>query len=151
MSDYQLAGGLSTPRLLGRVVGDALLALLLLPYAALGLAFGLVPYLLTRATRLLPAAPAVLATVMPVVALLVFLVEWVSAATLIGSRGGWERGVVAALLIPAFVGSTVLVSERALLLGRSMRRWAAARRRGQPVLLARQDRAALVDAVRKAL
>lgn len=151
MSDYQLAGGLSTPRLVGRIVLDAVLGLVLLPYAALGAAFGLVPYLLTRATRLVPAAPAVLATVMPVVALLVFLLEWVSAAALVGSRGGWERGVVAALLIPAFVGSTVLVSERALLLGRAVRRWAAARRRGQPVLLARQDRAALVDVVKGAL
>ncbi len=47
---------------------DAVLTVLLIPYAIVGALAVAVPYLLVRATRLIPAAPAVRATILPIVA-----------------------------------------------------------------------------------
>ena len=151
MSDYELAGSGSTPRLLGRLALDGLVTVFLLPYALVGLVLGIVPYALTQATRLIPAAPAVRATVLPLVAFVVFLLEWAGLSVALGSRWGWQMGVLVALLTPAFIGATVLVAERVVLLWRTARQWVGARRGGQPVTAARADRAALLDAVREAL
>ncbi len=151
MSDYQLSGSVSTARILGQLALDGLVTLLLLPYALLGLALGIIPYLLTQATRLIPAAPAVRATVMPLVALVVYLLEWIGLAVAVGASWGWGLGALVALLTPAFVGATVLVAERLVLLWRTARQWVGSRRASRPVAAARSDRAALVDAVRTAL
>ncbi len=44
---------------LGRLLAEALLLVVLAPLAVLGVLLGVLPVLLARATRLLPAAPAV--------------------------------------------------------------------------------------------
>jgi hypothetical protein len=151
MSDYQLAGSTGTARLVGRLAVDGLLMLLLLPYALIGVVLGAVPYLLVQATRLIPAAPAVRATILPLVALVVFVAEWVWVAVAAANAGGWSFGAVVALLVPLFVGATVIVGERAVLVWRTVRSWVAARRAGRPITAAREQRADLLEAVREAL
>jgi glycerol-3-phosphate O-acyltransferase/dihydroxyacetone phosphate acyltransferase len=151
MSDYQLAGETSTGRLFGRLVVDGLVTAVLLPYAIAGLLLTILPVALTQATRLIPAAPAVRATIMPMVALLTFLLEWIWVGVSAGTRLGWQFGVLVALIAPAFVGATVLVGERIVLLWRTVRSWVAARRGSRPVRAARADRAVLLEAVRRAV
>ncbi|MCV2393775.1 1-acyl-sn-glycerol-3-phosphate acyltransferase [Actinotalea sp. M2MS4P-6] len=146
--DYALTG----PQHTGRdTVADLVIALLLLPYALVGAALGLVPYALTQATRLIPAAPAMRATIMPLVAFVVFVAEWVwvSVATWT-SWGRWE-GAVVALLAPAFLAATVALAERAITVWRTWRRWWFSRRRGGPVDEARALRDGVLAAVRAAL
>jgi hypothetical protein len=134
-----------------RTVLDAVLTVLLIPYAIVGALAVAIPYLLVQATRLIPAAPAVRATILPIVALLAFLTEWVWLSVSVASRQGPESGAVIALLLPAFAGATVLVAERAVLLWRALRRWATSRRRGLSVRVARKQRDDLLVAVREAL
>ncbi len=150
LTDYQLAS--STRReSTRRTVLDAFLTVLLVPYALVGALAVAVPYLLVQGTRLIPAAPAVRATILPIVALLAFLAEWVWLSVSVASRQGAESGAVIALLLPAFVGATVVVAERAVLLWRALRRWVASRRRGLSLRAVRQQRDDLLVAVREAL
>jgi len=151
MSDYQLAGSASTLPIVGRLAVDLVLMVVLLPYALAGALISAIPYVLTQSTRLIPAAPAVRATVMPLVALVVFVLEWVTVAAVVGAGRGWQLGALVALLVPAFVGATVVVSERAVLAWRSLRRLVGSHRAGGPVTAARHDRAEVLSAVRDAL
>jgi glycerol-3-phosphate O-acyltransferase / dihydroxyacetone phosphate acyltransferase len=134
-------------RLLAGVAIDVLIALLLLPYAVLGAVLGLVPYLLTQATALLRAAPAMRATILPLVALVVFMAEWVVLATVAASRDGWQTGVLVSLLVPAFMVATVVVAERAVQVWRGLRQWRTSARTAGPVGLAHHHRDELVQSV----
>ena len=91
---------------------DMLLSLLLLPYALLGALIGLIPWLLVQAVRLLPAAPAVRATLTPAVAALTFGAEWIFLVWQASSRDGPQAGLLALLLTPFFLVATVFVAER---------------------------------------
>lgn len=150
-TDATLARSSAQTTLSARTLLDLLLIVLLVPYAVLGAALGLVPYLLTQATRLIPAAPAMRSTILPAVALLAFLTEWVWLAVAAARRDGWEAGAVVALLAPAFLAATVVVAERAVLTWRALRRWWTSRGRTQRLTAARQARHDLVDATAHAL
>lgn len=134
-----------------RLARHLLLAIVLAPLAALGVLFAAIPYVLTQATRLIPAAPAVRATIMPIVALLVFVAEWVAVSVAAGVRDGWGAGALVALLVPAFVGAMVVVAERLVLSWRIAVRLVTRRLRSPRVQTARSTRAALVDAAHHAL
>lgn len=124
---------------------DLALIVLLAPYAALGAVLGFVPYVAAQATRLLPVSPAVRATILPVVALLAFLIEWMLVSAAAWSGLGWQTGAVTALLVPAFLGATVVVAERAVLSWRALRRWSSLRGRSERVRRARVRRRELVE------
>jgi 1-acyl-sn-glycerol-3-phosphate acyltransferase len=124
---------------------DLALIVLLAPYAALGAVLGFVPYVAAQATRLLPVSPAVRATILPVVALLAFLIEWMLMSAAAWSGLGWQMGAVTALLVPAFLGATVVVAERAVLSWRGLRRWSSLRGRSERVRRARVRRRELVE------
>lgn len=150
-TDAILSAPGSRPRLVAQLALDVLLAVLLLPYALVGAVLGLLPYLLTQATRLIPAAPAMRATILPLVALVVFLTEWVGLAVWSASRGGWQTGLLIALLVPAFLVATVIVAERAVQAWRGIRRWWTSGRTGGPLEMARRNRDALIRSVTEAL
>lgn len=128
-----------------------LLSLVLAPFALLGVVFAAIPYLLTQATRLIPAAPAVRATILPIVALLVFLAQWISVSVAAGVQDGWGAGALVALLVPAFVGATVVVAERLVLSWRILVLLLTRRLSSRRLQAARATRSALVDEVRSAL
>lgn len=139
------AGGRTGSRL--RVVLTALLTLLLVPYAVIGALVVAIPYLVAQSTRLIPLAPAVRATILPLVALLAFVVEWIWLSISVASGQDPVSAAVFALLFPAFAGALVVVVERASLLWRSWKRWTTSRRRGASVRLAQTQRRDLIAAV----
>ncbi len=134
-----------------RVLVDVLLVLLLMPYAIAGALLAALPYVLTQATRLIPAAPAVRATILPAVALITFVAEWAALGVSVAIRSGWEAGAVMALLAPAFVGATIVVTERLVLTWRALRRWWTRGSRSPRVQRARELRQDLLAAVADAL
>ena len=124
---------------------DLLLGVVLLPYALLGAMIALVPWLLVQAVRLLPAAPAVKATLTPGVAALAFGVEWISTCWWVGDRFGAHSGALAFLLIPFFLMATVFVAERFDLFWRQRRTGRAIpQERWRPLARRREELAALV-------
>jgi 1-acyl-sn-glycerol-3-phosphate acyltransferase len=95
---------------------DLVVAVLLLPYALLGVLVAALPLLAVIIASRLRIAPAVRATLVPGVALLTFLVEWGVFAWQSLRVGGWDTGLAAVLLFPFLVGSLFVVAERAHLL-----------------------------------
>lgn len=124
---------------------DLLLSLILLPYAAVGVVVGFLPWLLVQAVRLLPAAPAVRATITPGLAALAFGAEWIVTSWLLYRRAGPDPALAALLLFPLFIAATVFVAERTSLLAKRL----LGNRRPPPQTLAalEQERSALSDLV----
>jgi 1-acyl-sn-glycerol-3-phosphate acyltransferase/uncharacterized membrane protein len=134
----------------GRLLAEVVLLVVLAPLALLGVLLGAVPVLLARATRLLPAAPAVRATVMPLVALLALLAEWVGVTLASAQAGGWQLGAAAAVIAPVALAAAFYCAERAVLLGRGLRHsWHL--RRADPVAALRARRADVLLAARRAV
>ena len=95
---------------------DLIVTLLLLPYGIVGALTGLIPWLLVKSTRFVPASPAVRATLIPGLAIVAYGAAWFWF-TYVGFRDAGPTGAaVAFLLIPLFWAATVFVSERAKLL-----------------------------------
>lgn len=142
------AGGRAGSRL--RVALTALLTLLLVPYAIVGAIVVAIPYLIAQSTRLIPLAPAVRATILPLVALLAFVIEWVWLSISVASGEDSVSAAVFALLFPAFAGALIVVVERTSLLWRSWKRWITTRRRGASIEQAHIQRRDLIAAVEEA-
>ena len=85
-----------------------------------------VPLLLVLIASKLRIAPAVRATVVPGLALLLFLGEWILFAVQSAEDGSFEIGLAALVLFPFFVAALFLVLERVTLL------WQRWRRRKRP-------------------
>lgn len=91
---------------------DMLLSVVLLPYALVGAAIAVVPWLLVQAVRLVPAAPAVKATITPGLAALAFGIEWFTTTWWAFDYQGGSAALLAFLLVPFFLAATVFVAER---------------------------------------
>jgi 1-acyl-sn-glycerol-3-phosphate acyltransferase len=102
---------------------SALLVLVLLPYAILGLLVAALPLLVVIIVSRLPIAPAVRATVVPGVAFLSFVVVWVMFSWQSLRDDGWNLGLAAVILFPFLVAALFLVVERASSLWRRWRGW----------------------------
>jgi len=111
---------------------DLVLVVLLAPFALVGLVAAATPLLLVLIASRLRIAPAVRATVVPGLALLLFLGEWLLFATP-SDDGGLAIELAALVLFPFFVASLFLVVERVALLWQRWRR----RRRPDAAELAR--------------
>ncbi|MGB8020943.1 MAG: 1-acyl-sn-glycerol-3-phosphate acyltransferase [Candidatus Nanopelagicales bacterium] len=107
---------------------DVLVVVLLAPFALAGLLAAAVPLaavvLLSRA----PLAPAVRATLVPGVALLGFMGEWLISVWQAQEGFGWAGALVSALVFPMVVASFFLVHEHLALL---IRRWRSRKRPGR--------------------
>ncbi len=123
---------------------DLVLSLVLLPYAVVGVVVGFLPWLLVQAVRLIPAAPAVRATLTPGLAGLAFGVEWILVAWLMHRQAGPAGAGAAFLLFPFFIAATVFVAERLSLL---VRRIVGGRRPPQQVLAALAERRSALSAL----
>ena len=115
---------------------------LLAPFALVGLLAAAIPLLLVLIASRLRIAPAVRATVVPGLALLLFLGEWILFAVQSGDDGSLTIGLAALVLFPFFVAALFLVVERVTLLWQRWRRAQAPRRRraGWPAAAARRGR-----------
>lgn len=121
---------------LWRRLGHALLLLVLLPYALIGLLLVALPLLVVWIVSRLPIAPAERATFVPAVALLAFLAEWGWFSWQSLRSDGWELGFLAVLVFPFFVAVMFYVFERLALLWRRLRRSRRPRARDLPGLVA---------------
>ena len=88
----------------------------------MGLAAAAIPLLLVLIASKLRIAPAVRATVVPGLALLLFLGEWIIFAVQSGDDGSPTIGLAALVLFPFFVAALLLVVERISLLWQRWRR-----------------------------
>ena len=79
-------------------------------------------------------APAVRATIVPGLAVLLFAVEWVLVAMAAGEDLGGRAAVVAVVLFPFFVGALFLEVEKVNLLWKQWRRRRRPRRGELPEL-----------------
>lgn len=104
---------------------ELLLLVVLLPFALAGLLFAAIPLLLVVIVSRLHIAPAVRATLLPVVALLVFAGEWLWLGIGVGINAGWLLGLAMLLLFPIYVGALLVAVEQAQQL---LRRWRSRRR-----------------------
>lgn len=104
---------------------DLALVVLLAPFALMGLLAAAIPLLLVLIASKLRIAPAVRATVVPGLTLLLFLGEWVLFTVQSGSDG-LTIELAALVLFPFFVAALFLVIERMTLL------WQRWRRRRRP-------------------
>ncbi len=114
---------------LWRIAWNALLGLLLLPFAVIGFVINVIPMTLTWLVGKARVDPAMMATIKPAAAIVFFTITWSIAAGL-----GWGRaqlsGVAAVLLLmPLYVYALFAVVERGTLVARAIinrtRTWSA--------------------------
>ena len=134
-SNRAVASAGSPPPRSGGWLRDLALVVLLAPFALMGLAAAAIPLLLVLLASRLRIAPAVRATVVPGLALLLFLGEWILFAVQSGEDGSPEIGLAALVLFPFFVAALFLVVERVILL---WRRWRHSRQPPRDALAALQ-------------
>ncbi|MGI9577048.1 MAG: 1-acyl-sn-glycerol-3-phosphate acyltransferase, partial [Microthrixaceae bacterium] len=114
-----------------RSVGKVLTWFLMLPYALAGIVAHAIPLALTWLVTKLKLAPAVMATVMPVAAAIIFGLTWCFWGWF-GWRIDGIDGVISFLvLFPISFGALVLVAERAALWWRGLRNKLYGVRRGR--------------------
>lgn len=110
-SDRAVLGQRSSSGLLKQLA----LATVLLPLAVVGFVVAIIPLLLVSIVSRLPVAPAVRSSLVPAVALLLFLGEW-----LVLAFSDWNLSGAALLLFPFFVGALLLLAEEVV---RVRQRW----------------------------
>ncbi|MGB7860140.1 MAG: 1-acyl-sn-glycerol-3-phosphate acyltransferase [Acidimicrobiia bacterium] len=131
-----------TPRwgTLGRIA----LGLLLLPYAIAGFLLNLIPFLIVKAVGAFRMAPAAMASLKPIVAILVFGATWALAAWAVLQQFGWIWAAASLLVMPLYGIATVMLWERVVLGLRASRVSRARGIGGSARGVLRHDRRALV-------
>lgn len=127
LTDEQVYEKMGTGSFLWYLVRGLLIALLLLPFAVVGLVINFWPIVLVGAINFLKVAPAVKATLKPVAAILFFGISWGLVVWGVLSRWGWEWAGAMLLLLPIYLGALIVLSERLVLLGRTWKVWRRAR------------------------
>lgn len=151
LNDRQMATSHRSRRsFLGRIIWNAVIGLLLLPFALVGLVINFVPFLLLWLIGKVKLDPAMAATVKPGAAILLFSITWGVA----GWAGWtWSRleGVAAVLLVmPLYLYALFALVERGRLIWRAWRGWWRAHRRDLYEGVSEHRRAvveAVVDAI----
>lgn len=146
-SDADLGGALSTRRFTRSLLSQVLIGLVLLPFALVGAAINLIPFLVVKAVGAIRVAPSMLSTLKPIAAIAGFGITWGVVIWLSTRSFGWEGGVIAFVLLPVYLAAALLFAERMTLLWRLIRRRrAAATRSTLPDQLV-ANRHAVVEAV----
>jgi 1-acyl-sn-glycerol-3-phosphate acyltransferase len=153
LDDARLLSGMTGRQFLWRSFWLLILTLVLLPFALVGVLINWIPYLLVKAVGLLrfKAAPAVLATVKPMSAILFFGITWGIVLWGVFRDQGWWLGLLAIMLMPLYLGAVILVVETAQLLWNSFTTWRRLRKARSSDDLIEAQRRAVVDALVEAL
>ena len=147
LTDAELTRQLDVGAFLWRLVAQAIIGLLLIPFALLGVVINLIPFLIVKAVGFLRVAPSMLSTIKPAVAVVVFGITWAIEIWMAASRWGISGFASALILIPVYSASVLFVADRAVMMWRLFRRWRAAHKsRGLHDELA-AHRAEVVEAV----
>ena len=108
---------------LGRITWNALVGVLLVPFALVGLVINAIPMTLTWLVGKARVEPAMMATIKPGAAIVFFLVTW-GFAGWVGWTIAGASGVAAILLLmPLYVYALIALVERGTLVARAVRSW----------------------------
>ena len=152
LSDEMFVGGMNRPAKFGRYLLQTLIiAIILLPFAMIGLAVNVVPMVLVWLIGRLKVADAVMATIKPLGAVFVFSVTWGFALYRAWDFGGAETLAAFALLLPLYLFALIAWVERVVLFLRVLRGFAKARSIGDVHEQVHAHRRAVVEAVAEAL
>ena len=150
LSDREATERMRTGSFLGFLLRSALVLLIAVPIALIGLTVNLWPLLLVWATGFLPVGPAVKATIKPASAILFFGISWGVAAW-----QGFERsiiiGIITLILLPVTLGALLYSSERIVRILKSSRRWLISRRVNAVAEEIEEKRTVVAGAVREAV
>lgn len=144
LDDTQLLSGMTGSRFLRRSIGWLVLTAVLLPFALVGAAINWIPYLVVKAVGLLRVAPAMMSTLKPVAAILAFGITWGLTLWRVFREWGFLGALLAAMLLPLYLGAVIVFLERAQVLWSSFRTWRKLRK-------ARSFENVIADARREAL
>lgn len=125
VTDEDVQGRISTGGLMVSLVLQAVVALILLPFALVGAVINLVPALIVKATGLLRMAPSMAATVKPAAAIVAFGITWGIVIWVAVSNFGVAGGAAAVVLLPVYLAAVLLLSDRLVLVEGLIRRWVA--------------------------
>ncbi len=123
LTDAQLLSGMTGRRFVLRLVGWLLLSVVLLPFALMGALINWIPWLIVKAVGLLRVAPAVLATLKPITAVVTFAVAWGIAAWAAFRNNGVEFAFLAILMMPIYLAAVIVFVERVQALWTGFRAW----------------------------
>ena len=151
LSDADLYQNFSAGQFLWHVVWNLLVALLLLPFAIVGVAVNWIPMVLVWLLGRLRVAPAVKATILPMGAILFFGIAWAITAWGANELFGLEGVGGLLLLMPIYLFAVIVLSERLALIWKSVRTWVRQGRVGNPQERIMADRQQVVDTVTDAL
>lgn len=146
-TDALLHARIRTGRFLRTLIWQIIAGIFLFPFAAVGAAVNVVPFLAVKVVGRLRVAPSMHSTIKPVVAGLGFGIAWGLVIWRAIAMFGWSAGLVAFILLPVYLAAVVLFVERFTLMSRAYRRW---RTTSGPEALGEQitaRRTAVVEAV----
>jgi hypothetical protein len=108
---------------LWRIGWNAAVGLLLVPFAIVGFVINIIPILLVRLVGRAKVDPAMMATIKPVAAIVVFSITWAIAAWAGWRLAGFSGAAAVLLLMPIYVYALVALAERGTLVVRAVRGW----------------------------
>ncbi len=148
LRDDELVARLRPTRILARAVVVTIWALLVLPFALLGLLVNIVPYWIVVAAGRRVATPVTKGTVRLLTAIIVFPLAWVTWS-FFAEWPSWGELVLSFVVAPVFGLVAVFTFEHVATVVRAWRSWQAVRERRWTLPSLEEDRAALVGLVRE--
>ena len=133
------------------IVRTALIGLLLLPYALMGLIINIIPMALVWIVGRFRVADAVMATIKPMSAIVFFLITWGFTLWRAFDMAGFEGAVVWFILLPVYLFALIAIVERITLLYRVLRGGLKRRSIRGAYDSVRENRRAVVEAVAQAV
>jgi hypothetical protein len=127
LSDQEMSQRVRTGGLLGGLIRTALILLIAVPLALLGLTINLWPLLLVWLIGFAPIGNAVKATAKPFAAILFFGISWGIALWQAFERSVLA-GLITAILLPVSLAALLYASERIVRILRAGRQWLKGRR-----------------------
>ena len=129
------------------VLLDALVALMILPFAIVGFVVSAIPAAIVFLVGRLRLSPSVLATVKPLLAIATFGITWAVVAWRIGGSYGVSGVAAVLLLMPVYLAAAIIMIERCSSAFAALREWRKRGTRGSLADRVASDRQAVVDAV----
>jgi hypothetical protein len=148
LTDAEYLSEMTGRRFLRRLIGSLVLAIVLLPYALVGVSINWIPYLIVKAVGLLRVAPAVLATIKPMTAIVVFGVTWGITVWAAFRQYEIQGAALAILVIPVYLVAVIVFVERFSVVWSGFRAWRGTRAlRGSEQTIADQRRRVIDELV----
>jgi glycerol-3-phosphate O-acyltransferase/dihydroxyacetone phosphate acyltransferase len=146
LTDREVYEKMGSGRFLWFLIKSAIVLLIAVPVALIGLTVNIWPLIGIRAINLLRVAPAVKATLKPAAGMLLFLIAW-GIVLWQAFQKSILLGGVAAVMLPVSLAALIYSSERLLRLWQVARQWVKARRVDELQQRIIDKRAAISDAV----